>query len=74
MRGSLLAVGVGLCCGVPAALAWRVARTMLFGVTPEDVGTFVSAGFVLPGVALIAAWIPARRGAAVQPTQALRYE
>jgi predicted permease len=75
VRGCLLAVGIGLVAGLPAALALtRIARSLLYGVTPEDVPTFVAACAVLLAVSAAAAWIPARRGAAIQPIQALRYE
>jgi len=75
VRGCLLAVGIGLAAGLPAALALtKIARSLLYGVNPDDVPTFVAASVVLLAVSVAAAWIPARRGAAIQPTQALRYE
>jgi predicted permease len=75
MQGCLLAVAAGLCAGVPAALSLtRVARSLLYGITPQDIRPFVEAALLLLAVSVISAWIPARRGAAIQPTQALRYE
>jgi ABC-type lipoprotein release transport system permease subunit len=60
---------------VPAALSLaKVARNLLYGVTPEDARTFVVSAVLLLAVSVFSAWIPARRGAAIQPTQALRYE
>jgi ABC-type antimicrobial peptide transport system permease subunit len=75
IRGSLLTVVVGLAAGIPAALALtRITRSLLFGVQPDDVATLVAACAVLLAVSAAAAWVPARRAARIQPTQALRYE
>ncbi len=75
IRGSLLTVLVGLAAGIPAALALtRITRSLLFGVQPGDLATLVAACAILLAVSAAAAWIPARRAARFQPTQALRYE
>jgi ABC-type antimicrobial peptide transport system permease subunit len=47
---------------------------MLFGVRPNDPVTLATAAGALVLVAVIAAWIPARRTAKVDPMVALRYE
>ena len=75
MRQSLTSVIVGLAAGCAAA-AWlaRFVKTLLFGVTPADPLTLAVAVTTLAVVALIAAWLPARRAAAVDPVRALRYE
>jgi ABC-type antimicrobial peptide transport system permease subunit len=71
----LLTVIVGLAAGIPAALALtRITRSLLFGVQPDDLATLVAACAILLAVSAAAAWIPARRAARIQPTQALRYE
>jgi predicted permease len=57
--------------------AWGVSRLMaslLFEVNRIDVATFVSAPMALTLVALLAAFLPARRAASVDPMEALRYE
>jgi ABC-type antimicrobial peptide transport system permease subunit len=47
---------------------------MLFGVRANDPVTLAAAAGALVLVAVIAAWIPARRTAKVDPMVALRYE
>jgi predicted permease len=75
LRESLLLVLAGLVLGVPAAIfAARLISSQLFGVTPADVTTLVGAGLVLTVVALVAAYVPARRAMKVDPLVALRYE
>jgi putative ABC transport system permease protein len=71
MRTVLIGVGIGL------ALAMAVTRTLtslLYGVSPLDWMTFVVISVVLAIVALAACYIPARRAANVEPSQALRCE
>ena len=75
LRESLLLVFAGLVLGVPAAIfAARLISSQLFGVTPADVITLIGAGLVLAAVALVAAYVPARRAMKVDPLKALRYE
>ncbi len=61
--------------GIAAALASsRVLASLVFGITPRDSLTMVVAALILGASALIAAWIPARRAAAIDPIRALRIE
>lgn len=66
-----IGVGAGLACSLAAA---TLMRGLLFGVRPRDVPTLVVVALVLGGAALLASYIPARRAASVNPTEALRAE
>jgi ABC-type antimicrobial peptide transport system permease subunit len=75
LHEALLLAGLGAAIGVPLSLmAVRVIRWILYGVTPYDPVTLGAAVIVLIGVALLAAWIPARRAARLDPMVALRLE
>ena len=75
MRGGLDLVLVGGAVGVVLALAvTRVLERFLVGVSGTDLPTFVAVPLVLIGVAMVAAYLPARRASRVNPTDALRAE
>jgi putative ABC transport system permease protein len=71
VRLSAVAVGAGL---VGAAALSRGLASLLYGVRPIDPATFAGVAILLLGVAALAAWIPARRAARVDPIAALRNE
>ena len=71
MRLTFVGVALGL---IAAYLLTRLMTSLLFGVTPTDVTTFVAVSISLSLVALIACLIPARRATRVDPLVALRYE
>jgi len=75
LRESLLVSGAATLAGVPVAIAGaRLMRSMLFGVQPGDMISFLLALFGVILVALAASIIPARRAMRVDPVVALRYE
>src|SRR6185312_10742292 len=68
LRRALLLVAVGLAMG--GALAWFAARfadSYLYGVRVHDALTFSAVALVLALSSFVAAWLPARRAAAVDP-------
>jgi predicted permease len=75
LREALVLAAFGVAVGVPAAFALtRFIKSQLFGVQPTDPATLIGAGVLLIAVAVLAAWIPARRAAKVDPMEALRCE
>ena len=75
LRRAMLLVVIGVVVGVAGSIVvTRYLETLLFGVKPIDVITFVAVAFGLVFVALIASLIPARRATKVDPLTALRYE
>jgi predicted permease len=71
--GRLIGIGVvlGLAGSVGAAM---LMGKLLFGVQAWDVETLVGVAVVLGISAMLASYIPARRAASVNPTEALRAE
>jgi predicted permease len=70
---ALVIVAAGLVVGLPLALIAAEQMTrFLYDVAPGDLTSYVAAALVLVAVATIAAWLPARRAASVDPVVALR--
>jgi predicted permease len=75
LREALLLVLVGVGLGLPIVFAaTRFASSLLFGLTPADPLSMSLAGLLLFAVAMMAAYLPARRATKVDPLIALRYE
>ena len=70
----MLALGGSAAGLAAAALAGQLLRSFLFGVKPVDPVTFCAVPVLMTGLALLAAWIPARRAASVDPMRTLRSE
>jgi putative ABC transport system permease protein len=72
MESLVLAVAGGTIGMVGAAASSRFARTLLFGVAPQDPVTLVTAVAVLLVVVVAASWLPARRASLIDPGRAMR--
>lgn len=73
-RGLKLALA-GIAAGT--LIAWMAARAVhgfLFGIGPHDPVTFVAVPIALAAVAAVAAYVPARRAASIDPMRAIRHE
>jgi putative ABC transport system permease protein len=63
----------GIAIGIAGALALStLLASLLFGIGPRDPLTFAVVPILLMSVALVAAYIPARRASRLDPMQALR--
>ncbi|MBI1898861.1 MAG: FtsX-like permease family protein [Acidobacteria bacterium] len=75
MKEVAVLAAAGAALGLAIALAGsRLAEAQLYGVRSRDPLVYGGAVAALALVALLAAWLPARRAARISPTQALRYE
>ncbi|HTU46304.1 MAG TPA: ABC transporter permease [Bryobacteraceae bacterium] len=75
LRGAIFQVVLGLMIGIPAALfCVRFVRSQLYQITNADANVIINALAALVIAACIAAFVPARRAAAIDPMQALRAE
>jgi macrolide transport system ATP-binding/permease protein len=70
-RLTLAGVVVGLACSVGTSL---LMRKLLFGVQAWDAATLAAVAVVLGAASMAASFLPARRAASVNPTDALRAE
>ena len=75
LRDALTMIAAGTAIALPCVWALgRLVQSQLYNVKPTDPITILAATLVLCSTALGAALIPARRAAAVSPTDALRFE
>ena len=74
-REAATLAGVGIAIGIGGALALsRVLASLVYGSTPTDPVVYAEVSAALFATAILAAWIPARRAAAVDPMVALRQD
>ena len=67
--------GYGALVGLVASyFVTRFMKSMLFAVSPLDLGTYAAVTALLMAVTLLACYVPARRAMRVDPMVALRYE
>jgi len=75
LRGAVLQMAIALVIGIPVAIAGgRAMAAQLFGVKPYDSRILLLTAAALVAAAFLAAIIPARRAAALDPIRALRAE
>lgn len=75
LRESLKVVATGVAFGLVAAwAASRLIASALYGVSAHDPATTVGAAFLILVVAVLAAFLPARRASQLDPLAALRHE
>ena len=75
LRDAAVMVAVGVAIGIGAAIvATGTAQKLLFGLSPTDPSAFAAAAVTLAATALLAAWLPARRAANIDPLVALRHD
>lgn len=75
LRQVLRLFAIGGAIGLALALAaGRAAQGLLFELDAHDPRILVAASLLLATIALLAGWLPARRGARIDPLVALRWE
>jgi hypothetical protein len=75
LREGLVMLLSGIALGLLlAAAAGKILSGILYQVSALDPIAFTAAPMLLAAAALVATWLPARRAAALNPVEALRYE
>jgi predicted permease len=75
VRSALLLTVTGIAIGVgTAALLMQFLKSLLFSISPLDPISYITVALALATSAIVASYLPARRAAAVDPSEALRAE
>src|SRR6185503_8283243 len=75
LRQGAAIVAIGVVCGIAGAAALtRYLAANLYGITALDAATFAVVASAFGAVAMVAAYLPARRATAIDPLTALRHE
>jgi predicted permease len=75
LREALILTSIGVVIGLPVALVLvRLIRFVFYDIEPHDPVTIIGTVVIMVTVAALAAWLPARRAAKIDPMEALRYE
>jgi len=75
LKGAMKFTGIGLCVGVPIALfCGKLLHKQLYEVSEVDPEILCATVIVLALCSLLAAFVPARRAASIDPNRALRTE
>jgi ABC-type antimicrobial peptide transport system permease subunit len=72
MESLMLALAGCVVGALGVAAISRLARSVLFGIAPQDPLTLVTTAVVLLTAVLAASWLPARRAARIDPVSAMR--
>jgi predicted permease len=74
LREGVVLAGIGALAGLAVSLAaGRYLQTLLYDISVRDVRTYAAVVVAVGVAAVVAAWVPARRAAALDPTVALRH-
>lgn len=71
VRPALIGLGIGLIAALALA---RLMTNLLYGLSPHDPVTLALVPVVLGSIALLASWLPGRRAARIEPSEALRID
>jgi ABC-type antimicrobial peptide transport system permease subunit len=75
LRQAVVVTAIGLAAGIPITIAGgKAVASLLYGVKPIDPVSLAAAAVVMSVVAGLAAYLPARRAARLEPLAALRVD
>lgn len=64
----------GIAAGLALTFAAGGIASLIYGLSPRDPMTYTAAALIVLAAGLAAAWLPARRAAAINPAELLRGE